>query len=388
MAGFDSVDAGVSLFDRDREIRQIHAALGDGEGRFLYVEGHAGIGKTRLLSVARSHAERRGMHVLSARGGELERDFGYGVVRQLFQAAVAESGPDGTRSLLDGPAAHAARAIGVDSTREGVKAVPDSPFPVIHALYWLTLNLSARNRLLLLLDDAHLADDPSLRLVDYLVGRIEGMPVSVAVAARPSDPGAPVQLLAGLRDGRGAVLVRPGPLGEGATRAVLRERLGVEPDPRFAVACRQASAGNPFLLHALVDALIVDGVAPKAEHAGIVTDLGPETVARSMLLRVGRLSPHAGEVVDGVAVFGIEAPVRHVAAVIGLTQEEVGDFADLLAGANVVSAERPLQFVHPVVRRRYTARCVRRPERDCTRGRRRFCSRKASCRARLRRTCS
>ena len=53
----------------------------------LAFEGPAGIGKTRLLGVLRERALEAGAEILDARAGVLEREFGFGVVRQLFEAA-------------------------------------------------------------------------------------------------------------------------------------------------------------------------------------------------------------------------------------------------------------------------------------------------------------
>jgi hypothetical protein len=47
------------------------------------IEGPAGIGKTRLLGELKQGASERGLRILSARGSELEREFPFGVVRQL-----------------------------------------------------------------------------------------------------------------------------------------------------------------------------------------------------------------------------------------------------------------------------------------------------------------
>jgi hypothetical protein len=60
-----------------------------GEGAAVVVEGPAGIGKTRLLEVAVFLAEEGGLSVLAAGGNQLEREVGYGVVRQLFEAPLA-----------------------------------------------------------------------------------------------------------------------------------------------------------------------------------------------------------------------------------------------------------------------------------------------------------
>ena len=60
-----------------------------GGGRLVVIEGTAGIGKTRLLGEVRAIADSAGMRVLAARGGELEGEFAYGIVRQLFEPLLA-----------------------------------------------------------------------------------------------------------------------------------------------------------------------------------------------------------------------------------------------------------------------------------------------------------
>jgi predicted ATPase len=82
------------LLERSEELAQIESALAEareGRGRFLVIEGPAGIGKTALLGAARAAAAESGMRVLRSRGTELERDFAFGVVRQLFEPALAEA---------------------------------------------------------------------------------------------------------------------------------------------------------------------------------------------------------------------------------------------------------------------------------------------------------
>ncbi len=83
----------VPLLEREHELGELMGvidAAGGGCGSAVWVEGPAGIGKTRLLRAAREHARAAGMRVLSARAGALERDFAFGVVRALFEPAVAE----------------------------------------------------------------------------------------------------------------------------------------------------------------------------------------------------------------------------------------------------------------------------------------------------------
>src|SRR5688500_18565742 len=92
------------LLDRDKELGQVVERLESacaGSGSAVLVEGPGGIGKTELLLAAERAARARSMIVATARGAELEREFAFGVVRQLFEPAV--SGPDGP-ALFDGAA--------------------------------------------------------------------------------------------------------------------------------------------------------------------------------------------------------------------------------------------------------------------------------------------
>jgi predicted ATPase len=92
------VDGGQALLERDDALARIDQRLRDaiaGRGSLLLLEGPAGIGKTRLVVAAARRSRELGLTTLSARGSELERDFAYGLVRQLFEAPlVAASPPD------------------------------------------------------------------------------------------------------------------------------------------------------------------------------------------------------------------------------------------------------------------------------------------------------
>ena len=100
--------------------------------------------------------EARGMRVLAARGSELERSFPYGVVRQLFEPALARSSDAERASLLAGAAELAAplfAGVGGESTAGG--ADEDAAFAKLHGLYWLSANLADHAPLLVLIDDLH-----------------------------------------------------------------------------------------------------------------------------------------------------------------------------------------------------------------------------------------
>src|SRR5262249_12838667 len=59
---------------------------------------------------------------------------------------------------------------------------PDRSFAVLHGLYWLACNLASSKPVLLVVDDAHWADEPSLRWLAYLATRLEGLSISPSCA--------------------------------------------------------------------------------------------------------------------------------------------------------------------------------------------------------------
>src|SRR6266581_1057852 len=80
------------MLEREAEVAALDATLDaahDGGGRLIVVEGGAGIGKTRLLAEARELAAAAEFEVMTARGGELEGEFAFGIIRQLFEAPLA-----------------------------------------------------------------------------------------------------------------------------------------------------------------------------------------------------------------------------------------------------------------------------------------------------------
>ncbi|TML95526.1 MAG: hypothetical protein E6G03_08065 [Actinobacteria bacterium] len=102
------------LLERHRELERIETALAEartGRGRFLVIEGPAGIGKTALLAAARTAAADSGMRVLRSRGTELERDFAFGVVRQLFESPLAEASELERSDLLQASAGGSRRPL-------------------------------------------------------------------------------------------------------------------------------------------------------------------------------------------------------------------------------------------------------------------------------------
>ncbi|MGN6189319.1 MAG: helix-turn-helix transcriptional regulator [Conexibacter sp.] len=349
-----SLHVGVPL-ERVRELTALDeaiAAAAGGAGRVVVLEGAGGIGKTLLLSHAIERAQASTMTVLRARGGELERQFPFGVALQLFEPYLSSASPRERRRVLAGAAAHAAPLLSGAVVR-GESSAPD--FSVLHGLHWLVANIAERRPLLLAVDDAHSADEASLQALLFVAQRIEDLPLAIVATARPRPAAG-----AGSGDGLSALLTHPltrrfelGPLSEHAIATIVRRSLP-DADDDFCAACARVTNGNPFFLRELLNDLRASAAADEpavgSERVQQVEALGPLTVAQAVDARIRRLSPGAPALAHAVAVLGDDVPLVQAAALAGLEVVEAATAADELAGADVLRSTPELGFVHPIVR--------------------------------------
>ena len=339
----------VGVLERGRELERIGVALADavgGVGGVLLVEGPAGIGKTTLAMVAGDQAPSRGMRVLRAVGRELERDFSYGVVRQLFDPVLRAAGPTDRERLLEGAggAVAALQLAAVDAAGAG-----GSEFATLYGLYWLVANLSDTGPLLLVVDDGQWSDVASLRFMAFLAPRLVELPVLLLICARP-DEWEPESLFAGTASDVAMRPLVPAPLSGEACAVLVRARFDEPVDGAFCAACHAATGGNPFLLRALLDHLVEGDVAPRAVSAEAVLGMSPRVVTRSIVARLGRLSAAARPLAATLAVLGDGASVEELAAVAGLSAGEVRRAAGELARVSILTHDEPFRLVHPIVR--------------------------------------
>ncbi|HEX5559390.1 MAG TPA: AAA family ATPase [Gaiellales bacterium] len=342
----------AALLERDAEIATLAVALEDaraGEGRLVVVEGAAGIGKSRLLAEVRRLATDDGMQVLSARAGEHEAEFAFGVVRQLFEPRVATATAAEREELLAGAAA-LVEPLFSTSPGSGPDLQEDSSFAILHGLYWLAANIAYATPACLIVDDLHWADVPSLRWLGFFARRLEGLPLALVVGCRPAGDGQDSLLLADVLGDPSALVVQPAALTLGSVLELTETRLGLEPDETFGVAVTVATGGNPLYVTAVLDTISREGVEPTAEQARHVLELGPRAVARSVATRLTRMPPDAVAMAEAGAMLGDGGALRHAAALAGLDPVGAAQNADRLVTVDILRGADPIEFSHPVVR--------------------------------------
>ncbi|HEX6680215.1 MAG TPA: AAA family ATPase [Gaiellaceae bacterium] len=343
--------AGPPLLERGAELASIRSAVnlaGGGAGRLIAIEARSGIGKSRLVSEARAVAEEAGFRILFARSSELEQDFAYCVLRQLFEPLVATAGPDDRKELFSGAAAFAERLF---TETELAADGGDVSFGMLHGLYWLAANVALRGPAMIAIDDLHWSDGPSLRWLAYLSRRLEGLPLAVVVGLRPPEQSQQVELLTELIADPAALLIRPAALGIDSVGRLAAEEFEREPERGFVEACLAATGGNPLFLRALLATLPGEGLAPVAANASRVLEIGPESVTRGVALRLSRLAAEATALARAAAVIGDGSQFRQVAELAELDVEVATHAATTLVRADLLRVQTPeVEFTHPVVR--------------------------------------
>ncbi|MGZ5347100.1 MAG: LuxR C-terminal-related transcriptional regulator [Solirubrobacterales bacterium] len=330
------------LVERESQLAAVDAALGEslaGSG-LIVIEGEAGTGKTRLLAGAGEMARARGMRTLGATAAELERDYAFGLMRQLLAPALATE-----LSFERDPSA--APALAMLRGAPPAEAPPlDALFAMVHGLYWLCVHLSEQVPTAFVVDDLHWADEPSLRALDYLANRIRGVPAALVVSLRPAE------IPAGAGWVRGSLeraTVSTGSLSEEGSAELLSHFLGPVPPP-FASSAYGATAGNPLLLRELALAFREEGLGAEGGGAERIAALAPASVASWALGRLERCTEDDRRLARTLAV--VEAATLPVAAQhAGLGQDDARTAADRLARIGLLDDDLPLRFAHPIVRR-------------------------------------
>ncbi|MET8427736.1 AAA family ATPase [Nocardia sp. NPDC004860] len=337
----------VPFLERERELDALTHAIDEtsaGGGQLVVVEGPSGIGKSRLLAAAAAVAEERGAEVLTTSGGELEREYPFGLVRRLLEQRIARAAELEAKALFRGHAALVEPLLHPAAHADG-PALTDE-FQIIHGLYWLVVNLADEGPVVLVADDLQWGDDLSLRFLLYLAQRLDDLPITLVVAVRTSDPAADNELVTRLVLGA-RTTIRPSELSQIAVGELL---LALAPDSieqvGLAEKCWTSTRGNPFLLGELVTAINSGHVAVSS----LTIDLAPASVARSVMLRLARMGADALALARAVAVLGTSPSHTTAAQLCGLDFAAATAACSRLTSAQIFSDRDQLAFYHPMIR--------------------------------------
>jgi len=315
-----------------------------GRTQLVLLTGEPGIGKTSLADAVARLASTRSVAVAWGRCWEFG---GAPALWPWAQVVRTWSREPAFAAALDGlgPARTALAAL--DPERLGAAADAGEPDPgrarfrLFRAATDLVVALAAAQPRLIVLDDLHAADAPSLLLLRALLRDAGDARLCVVGTFRDvqADPPDEVRaLLAALgRDGRRIAL---GGLGEHDVGVLVADALGRAGSSAFVHGLRATTGGNPFYLGEILTHLAIAGDGDPPQLAI------PPGVREAVAAQLARLDGAAAGLVTAAAVLGRPAPAALIAAVAG-----GGDAAAALARALAerILVERPDEAGAPAV---------------------------------------
>lgn len=333
----------MGLLERDGVLASIEGVAARAlcaRGGAVLVEAPAGMGKTALLKEVRSRAE---VIVLAARGVDLEQEFPLGVVRQLLEPVLHRATQEQRDRWLSGSAAITEALLRGNAAR----AVEEGA--AFNALYWALAAMTADSPLLVVVDDVHWCDVPSLRWIGFVLRRLESLRLGMVLAARPPDLAAPQRAYAVLHEDPHVETIALAPLAIPAITAIVRAELG-PPDDTFVAACEEAGGGNPFLLGELLSAARERAVAPTTSNVDWVGSVASAGLQSAVLARLTALGGDAVAVARAMVVLGTGSAVSLVAAIAEIALDDAVAAAQTLQRADLLAAGGGLSFRHPLLR--------------------------------------
>jgi DNA-binding SARP family transcriptional activator/tetratricopeptide (TPR) repeat protein len=348
---------------RERELDELLVGLEDavgGHGRLFLLVGEPGIGKSRLADKLIGRARARRARVLVGRCWEAGGAPAYWPWVQSMRACVRETEPEMLRAQLGTGASDLAQLL--PELRELFPDLPEPPaiesegarFRLFEAASSF-LQSAARNRpLLIVLDDLHAADEPSLLLLQFLARELAESRLLVVGAYRDVDPSPTDPLTAALTElSREPVTTTVALAGLGE-RDVARfiELTSDEPaSEELIAAIYQETEGNPLFVGEIVRLLATERRL-EDEHAPRFAI--PQSVRDVIARRLRHLSEECNRVLVLASVLGREFDLDALARMGGVSEDALLDSLDEAMTARVV-ADVPgsrirLRFAHVLIR--------------------------------------
>ncbi len=353
-----------------KRLRELWAQVCDGALRVALISGEAGVGKTGLSTQVALQTHAEGSVVLY---GRCDEDLG--VPYQPWVQALGHLVREAPRLILDG---HVERHGGdlarlVPALGDRVAELPpprqSDPETERYLLYAAVAGLlegaAEQEPLLLIIDDLHWADSPTLSLLRHLVTAGASLRVMVIGTYRDTDLSREhplTALLADLHREQGVERVELTGLESEDVLALMEAAAGQELDEdgrALAAEIAHETAGNPFfagelLRHLTESGAIVQQDGGRWRLVGDIAHLGlPRSVREVIGRRVERLGPEARTALTAAAVIGRDFDFDMVFRAVDLPEELLLDTLDGAVAASLLreSAEQVgrFRFVHALV---------------------------------------
>lgn len=346
----------ANFVGRSEEHEQLAAAwkavAGQGERRVVLVSGEPGIGKTTLSARFACEVYDEGAAVVY---GRCDEDLG--IPYQPWIESLTQLVAHAPERLLVAHIAdrggHLARLVPEIHRRVPVEVrgafdADSERFVLFECIADLLERISAEQPVLLVLDDLHWADRPSIQLLRHVVMSSRSMRIGMLGTFRDSDitsDHALAELLAALHRESGTVRLALRGLGDDDLLRLLETVAGHEMDEQ-GVALRDAilaeTAGNPFFVAEILRHLAETGAIYQQDDGRWVADADLRAVGLPVSVRevVGRrlsgLGPDTERVLGLGAVIGRDFDIPLLAAVAQLDQDVVIDICDAAVDAAVL----------------------------------------------------
>jgi DNA-binding NarL/FixJ family response regulator len=358
---------------RSRELLTLRALVphAESEGRRIaLVGGESGSGKSRLVREFTREAAEDGVLVLTGACDAMVRTPYRPFVEALDQL-VRTTDPDVLRSELGSAGGELTRIFPDLSARLGglpepVGADPDTERHRLHtAVSDLLVGACRRRPLVLVIEDGHWADGPTLQLLRHLARSVPDARLLVVATFRDTDADVPAELadaLADLRRSDDVVRLRLSGLTEDDVAEYLRRSAGADVDPalaELAQAIQALTEGNAFLLSELWRTLVeTNAIVVTAGALRLTRPLEeiatPQSVREVVSQRLSRLDATVRDLLELAAVAGaeFELDLLRRAAPAELTRLDALDPAVRSGMIEELPAPRlAYRFTHELVRR-------------------------------------
>jgi class 3 adenylate cyclase len=351
---------------REAEIETLRRGVDDalsGRGRVLFVVGEPGIGKTRTSEELTTYARMRGAQVLWGRCYEGEGAPAYWPWVQIIRAYVHDREPKSLMSEMGPGAAEIAEIV--SDVRERLPGLPKAPelepeqarFRLFDSITAFVRNASQEEPLVLIVDDLHWADRPSLLLLQFLARELGPSRVLILGTYRDVELGRQHPLEQTLAELARAhlsdrVLLR-GLTGTDVSRFI--ELTSNRPPPRSLVeAVYRETEGNPFFVHEVVQLLQSDGRLDRPEEVESWSLEIPQGVRQVIGRRLSALSEECNAVLAIASVIGREFDLPILSIVADPSEDRVLELIEAAEDARIVG-EVPDQtgryrFSHALIR--------------------------------------